>query len=161
MKLTTKQLKKLIKEELGRLYENDQAQQCMEMYESLPTKVKILVDRFKDSGGRYAINDLYSAALGDEALKSYYPDYENEELMMASNFLEQWFVDCEGIGPAFDIEDFLGNNDWIMNAENIDDIEENLEWFIETEDIDLEDFDVSFEQLVAMIRKKADEGYGI
>ena len=161
MKLTTNKLKQLIKEELGLLREETQ-EECWEMYEQLPHNVKVIVDQFKDTGAKYAVNDLHAAGSGDEGLKKYYRNNTPEELKAASRFLEMWFYDCpQDMGPPFDIEDFLGENTWIMYAENINDIEENLQWYLDTEDIDLEDFDMSFEQLVAMIRKKADEGYGL
>ena len=159
MKLTTKILKNIIKEELSRLYEDSQEAKCRDLYEALPWNIKDLVDRFKDSGDRFAVNDLYAAGHGDEDLKSYYPNYSNEELVAASDFLQTWFQECKDVGPAFDIEEFLGDEEWIAYDENIDDIEENLKWFLNNEEIDLDELGMSFEQLVELIRKEAEKGY--
>ncbi len=160
MKLTTKQLRQMIKEELSLLHEETQ-EECWEAYNNLPRPVKEIVDLFKDTGDRYAVVDLNAAATGDEALKSYYPHNTADELMAASDFLEMWFYKCpEDMGAQeteeeFDILDFLGENTWIAEPENFDDIEDNLQWFIdEILDGELPDF-IDFDQLVALVRQAA------
>ena len=154
------------------------------MYKNLSPPVKALVDQFKDTGNRYAVNDLHSAATGDEGIKKFYKRNTPEELMAASNFLEIWFYKCEDVGSEpsddeFDIIDFLGGptgDDWIAFEENINKIEEHLRWFLsqkyfdeqdvpvsELEDEMREDFDlpdsIDFNGLVELVRKKASEGY--
>ena len=117
MKLTTKQLKQMIKEELGLIMESSDCDELESRYNELNWREQNLVDRFKDldsSSWSWQSNDIWAAANGDESIRQYYPGVSEEEFRKAAKFLDDWFS-CKDTEQKekFDVMDYLGEWDWI------------------------------------------------
>tara|TARA_B100001123_G_C15190845_1_gene979306 strand:+ start:628 stop:963 length:336 start_codon:yes stop_codon:yes gene_type:complete len=102
MKLTTKQLKQIIKEELKNLQESwgydepEEELDCQQMKakrDNLNWMVEDIVSRFitmSSDAWEWMRNDLWAAASGDADLKSYYPEHTIEQIEEAAQFLDDW-----------------------------------------------------------------------
>ncbi len=103
MKLTTKQLRQMIKEEMVNLKENwtppdddPPLTPCQELEirrQNMNWKEQELANEFmymSESSYEWMANDLWAAAKGDQGIRSYYRSYSDEELMNAARFLDDW-----------------------------------------------------------------------
>ena len=117
MKLTTKQLKQLIKEEVDNLKENwtppdddPPSTPCQELEirrQNMNWKEQELANEFmymSENSYDYMANDLHAAAKGhDPDIRSYYRSYSDDELKNVARFLDDWHY--EGCGDKWVAED--------------------------------------------------------